>query len=199
MSQSPKCYYYPYENIYNDPLKMIILEIFQYNMKDIKEIVALENKAPDYRVQKYICECVKLYKEMNRENCAHSNPESAKSIKTCEKLNTFKETYEYYLSTTPYKNYNIPSLDKGEDDYLTMCQPDAPKLLLRAELDGKVSVLQPETQERDDKKEEFSPPSLSSDENKGSSISRTVSTTFGTVAGASSILALLYKVIQIFI
>ncbi|KMZ89687.1 hypothetical protein PVMG_04517 [Plasmodium vivax Mauritania I] len=194
MRQKPKCYYYHYEDNYNDPMKMIILEIFQYNMKDVNDIVAMEYKQPDFRVQKYICECVKIYKEMNRENCAKSNAANVKSNRTCEKLKTFKKTYENYLFATPHKNYNIPSLDKVEDDYLTMCQTDAPKLALAGQMAEAGSVLQPTTEYRDGKKDEFSPPSLTTDENKGSSMSRTVSTAFGTVAGASSILALLYKV-----
>ncbi|SCA81927.1 VIR protein [Plasmodium vivax] len=207
INRTPKCHYHSYEDNYNDPVKMIILESFQYNMKDVRDIVSMENTQPDFRVQKYICECVKIYKEMNRENCAKSNEESEKSIKTCEKLNIFKNTYKSFLSTTEQKNYEIPSLDNVEAEYLTMCTQDKSRSKLTRQGYGTVFAATSLNGGRDgdtdgmssyegakiNAEDSFTSSTDVHGENQNSPTSSTVSTVVGTVAGASSILALLYK------
>ncbi|VUZ99401.1 PIR protein [Plasmodium vivax] len=166
----PICYYYSYDNMYEEPINIIILKIFENNMNVIESTL---DRAYD---------SMNLPYEYNKKGKA-----------TCDMLNIFKTMYDSFLLGKSYKNYKIPSLDNDEVDYLTMCQPDTPRSALAAERPGTISVLQPKTQDGDGISGAI--PSLSpvTGENQGISMSSTVSTAFGTVAGASSILALLYK------
>ncbi|KMZ96125.1 hypothetical protein PVNG_02133 [Plasmodium vivax North Korean] len=145
ISMTPNCPYHPYDDMYEEPMNMIILDIFQSNIHIIIDIVTRENYPTYLSVQQYICECVKIYKEMYNRYCPKVDAHNKKRNVTCDMLNTFKDTYKSFLSATQHKKYKIPSLDKVEADYLNI------------------------------------------------PMSSTVSTAVGTVAGASSILALLYK------
>ncbi|KMZ83222.1 hypothetical protein PVBG_05192 [Plasmodium vivax Brazil I] len=194
ISMTPNCPYHPYDDMYEEPMNMIILDIFQSNIHIIIDIVTRENYPTYLSVQQYICECVKIYKEMYNRYCPKVDAHNKKRNVTCDMLNTFKDTYKSFLSATQHKKYKIPSLDKVEADYLNMCEQEAPKLALTSQMAKISSVLQDATQEAD-RYSGAIPPLLSlTDENQGSPMSSTVSTAVGTVAGASSILALLYKV-----
>ncbi|SCA60366.1 VIR protein [Plasmodium vivax] len=193
INQHTRCSYYAYDDIYEEPINIIILNIFESNMNIIQDTLDGEYDSIKFPLRKYICECIKIYKEMKHQYCPKSNEKSENSYKTCEMLNTFKNTYEQYLSPTQHKHYKIPSLDNLEEDYLTMCQSNVPRLALTPEVHEKIPVLDPTTQDIDRYSRALPPLFPVTDENEGSSMSSTVSTAFGTVAGASSILALLYK------
>ncbi|KMZ99320.1 hypothetical protein PVNG_02203 [Plasmodium vivax North Korean] len=208
ISKFSRCSYHSYYDNYEEPKNIIILDIFQSNMDTARNIVTRENNKIDFRMQKYICECVKIYKEMNRNYCPISNSKSDKSNKTCEILNTFKETYKSFLSSAKQKNYKIPSLDSVEAEYLTMCPQDNPSSKLTSESNRILPVLAPLYGVRDGDTDKtstyegamnytadfFTPSTEANVENHGNPMSSTVSTAVGTVAGTSSILALLYKV-----
>ncbi|KMZ76968.1 hypothetical protein PVIIG_06145 [Plasmodium vivax India VII] len=199
MTSNYKCSYESYKNLYLDRMKINILNIFYNNISIISQKLMGTDDTNKTHCQEFVCECVKIYKEMYKNHCHNKVDEDPKRILTCSRLDTIKKTYDIFLSGKSYKNYIIPSLDKVEDNYLTMCQPDTPRSALAAERPGTISVIEPTTQYGERKSGSIPPPSPVVDENQGSSMSRTVSTAFGTVAGASSILALLYKVTQNFI
>ncbi|CAI7724148.1 PIR protein [Plasmodium vivax] len=188
-----RCSYYSYDDKYEEPINIIILNIFESNMNIILHTL---NGAYDYinlPLLKYICECIKIYKEMYKKHCHNKYDNNPKRIQTCNNLNAVKRTYDIYLSGKSYRDYKIPSLDNDTEEYMTMCQPVQQKLTLTGQADRTVPVLPSLTVHRDEKKDENSPPTFIIGEKHGGSISSTVSTAFGTVAGASSILALLYK------
>ncbi|KMZ89737.1 hypothetical protein PVMG_04567 [Plasmodium vivax Mauritania I] len=204
----PNCPYNPYENNYNEPMNMIILDIFQSNMETVRDIVAKENEITDFRVQKYICVCVKIYKAMYEEYCPNVYGHNKKRNGTCDMLNIFKSTYKSFLSSVQQKNYKIPSLDNVEAEYLSMCTQDNSRSKLTREGYGTVSAATSLNGGRDGDTDgmpsyegamnytadDFTPTTEANVENHGSPMSSTVSTAVGTVAGASSVLALLYKV-----
>ncbi|CAI7724292.1 Plasmodium vivax Vir protein, putative [Plasmodium vivax] len=144
---------------------------------------------------------------MKPKYCPRSSENSEKSNKTCEMLNTFKSTYESYLSSTQHINYKIPSLDKDEVEYLTMCTQDNSRSTLTREGYGTVPAATSLNGVRDGDTDGmssyegamnytadgFTPTTEANVEIHGSPMSSTVSTAVGTVAGASSVLALLYK------
>ncbi|KMZ88569.1 hypothetical protein PVBG_04778 [Plasmodium vivax Brazil I] len=203
-----RCSYYSYDDIYEEPINIIILNIFVNNIDIIQDTLNGEYISTNFPLRKYICECIKIYKAMNPIYCPKSDAKSEKSNKTCEMLNTFKNTYESYLSATSNKNYKIKSLDNDEVEYLAMCTQDKPRSELTPEGHRTLSELASLNRVRAADTEEISsyegaktnaadrltPSTEANVQNQGNSMSRTVSTAVGTVAGASSILALLYKV-----
>ncbi|KMZ83174.1 hypothetical protein PVBG_05779 [Plasmodium vivax Brazil I] len=190
------CPYYPYDDMYEEPINIIILKIFESNMNIIQKIVDGTYDYINFPLITYICECIKIYKKMYRQYCRIVDADNAKRKGTCDMLYIFKMAYNSFLFGKIYKNYKIPSLDNDEEEYLSMCQPDAPKLALTKEMAEKIPALQDATQDGERKSDDIPPISTVADENQGSSISRTLSTAVGTMAGASSIIALLYKVTQ---
>ncbi|CAI7724161.1 PIR protein [Plasmodium vivax] len=186
--KKPNCYYNSYYNMYKEPLKAIILHIFYSNMDIVKNIIDKEDDSTDSSLQRYICECVNLYHEMNRNYCHESSQKDEKSSNICSILSSLKTPYELYLFNNKNKKYKIPSLDIDKKEYLDMCQSDESRSEINEEA---VSTLQPTPVTIRGKLPEFQSPSIN--ENPGSPISSTVSTALGTVAGISSILALLYK------
>ncbi|KMZ83172.1 hypothetical protein PVBG_05777 [Plasmodium vivax Brazil I] len=194
---SPKCDYFPFEDNYIEPMSMIILKIFQHYMKTVNDMLNRESNTLNPKLKNYICECVNIYNEMNKKYCPNK---VQGSILTCSMLEAVKKTYEAYIPAIHYKRYQIPSLDNVEEEYKDKClssklevPPSA--LMDNAERASSSSL----TVDIDEKQDYYSSPRPVIDENNGSSMSRTVSTAVGTMAGASSIVALLYKVTLIFI
>ncbi|SCA81931.1 VIR protein [Plasmodium vivax] len=203
----PRCSYFSYNDMYEEPMNIIKLDIFQSNINIIQSKLNGEYVSTNFPLRKYICECIMIYKEMKPIYCPKSDAKSEKSNKTCEMLDTFKKTYESYLSSTQKENYKIKSLDKDEVEYLAMCKQDKPRSLLTPEGHGTLSELTSlsgvgakDTDEmllyegaKTNAADRLTHSTDVNVENQGSSMSRTVSTAFGTVAGTTSILALLYK------
>ncbi|SCA81824.1 VIR protein [Plasmodium vivax] len=192
MHMEPKCYYHSYNNMYKEPLKAIILHIFYSNMDLVKNIIDKEDDSTDSSLQRYICECVNLYHEMNMNNCHQSSDEDQKGRNICSLLSLLKAPYELFLFNNENKNYKIPSLDDNQNKYLTECQ----KYLEEKSLDTTSDhhdqpIALSRTPNRDSNLDASI--SLPAGENQSSPMSSTVPTALGTVAGASSILALLYK------
>ncbi|CAG9474590.1 unnamed protein product [Plasmodium vivax] len=192
IGQKGICHYYSYDDIYKDPVNMIILEIFQSYMKIVTDMLNKENHTINSDLQMYICECVNIYKEMDKTYC-RNNDEDKKRIFTCSMLNTFRDTYKFFLSATQNKNYNIPSLDDVEKEYNDKCMPSKLEVPLTAPRDNEVPALRTSSEDSDEQIDGYSSAQPFNDEKTGSSISSTVSTAVGTMAGASSILAVLYK------
>ncbi|SCO73008.1 VIR protein [Plasmodium vivax] len=190
---TPICSYSSYDDIYEEPLNIIILNILESNMNIIQNALDGTHASISLPLQMYICEFIKIYKDMYIKYCNNQNDDDEKRLFTCSRLSAIKSTYDIFLSRESYAKYKIPSLDKDEEKYLAMCKPDKPRLALTAKLDEKIPVLGPTTQDEDRYSGAIPHLSPVTNENKGSSMPRTVSTAFGTVAGASSVLALLYK------
>ncbi|KMZ88587.1 hypothetical protein PVBG_04796 [Plasmodium vivax Brazil I] len=192
------CNYYSYEDNYKEPINIIILDIFQSNMNIVTDLVASVNDIINFGLQKYICDCVHIYKEMDKKYCRGNYHGDLVRTLTCNTLNTFKTTYNSYLYEKAHNNYKIPSLDV-DNEYADKCLASKLKLPFNSPVadDGPASTSL--GMDIDERKSEYSPPSNFIGETPSSSMSRTVSTAVGTMAGASSILALLYKVTQIFI
>ncbi|CAI7724171.1 Plasmodium vivax Vir protein, putative [Plasmodium vivax] len=193
MTKNYKCSYDSYKNMYLDWMKINILNIFYNNIQTLRQMLISTDNSNKTPCQNFVCECVKIYKEMYKNYCHNKVDTDPKRILTCSTLGSFKYSYKFYLSSAPRKNYKIQSLDKVEEDYLTMCQSIGPRLTLTAKVGETRSVLQSTTQERDRNLGDVPHPPTVIEEKPRNSISSTVPTALGTVAGASSILALLYK------
>ncbi|VUZ96308.1 PIR protein [Plasmodium vivax] len=188
----PKCDYYPYEGNYKEPINIIILDIFQNNMEIVKDIVATVSDKINIGLQNYICECVKIYKEMDEKYCRNKGEEQKRDL-TCSMLDAVKRTYESYLPVAQHEHYKIPSLGDVEKKYTDICSRTELQVPLNAPRLNEESALSSFSENRNGQGDESSSPKPFMDENPGSSMTRTVSTAVGTMAGASSVLALLYK------
>ncbi|KMZ76839.1 hypothetical protein PVIIG_05411 [Plasmodium vivax India VII] len=199
------CPYYPYDDIY-EPINIILLNLFEFNFHVLISTLNKENNVFIPSCQNFVCELVKIYNDMNSQFCGEKTGGDAKKIKTCDKLKNFYSTYMWFFYTN-LSNNNIPSLDKGVVEYLAMCPQDKLISKLTSDMQGKLHVLKPlngvRLEDTDETLSYVGPKNYAKDlaspteadgENQVSSMARTVSTTVGTIAGASSVLALLYKV-----
>ncbi|KMZ76748.1 hypothetical protein PVIIG_05606 [Plasmodium vivax India VII] len=207
IGKEPLCIDYEYDNIYDDQIRIIKLKIFQSYMEIVKNII-IGNGPINNDLQNYVCECVKIYKELKNHYCPNGDTHHINGKDTCKMLNTLKNTYMSFIYNKSQKNYKIPSLNNVEIEYLAMCPQDNNRSELTSESHGISSESASLNGVRDggtvgisshgrginDEANLFTSSTYDNVENKGSPMSRTVSTAVGTVAGASSILALLYKV-----
>ncbi|GAB69912.1 hypothetical protein PCYB_006610 [Plasmodium cynomolgi strain B] len=149
-----------------DPLKIIKL----YNLQENIEIFlsTLKQKGSDNYCfcKKYIYECVDIYKDMNRLYCTNTDYRNNKYKSTCDILSSFNSSYMEYLYRKLDADEKIPSLLSEENEPFEKC--------LSAQDSIRVSTIE--------------------HANSNSSTTGGVSTAFGTIAGATSILALIYKV-----
>ncbi|KMZ99280.1 hypothetical protein PVNG_02163 [Plasmodium vivax North Korean] len=193
IGQPARCFDYSYDNIYEDIINIIILKIFESNMWIVKNIIS-ESDTINYPLQSYVCECVKIYNEMRNRYCPNSDIHYENGERTCNLLKTLKQTYMSFIYNRPHKKYKIPSLDNVEADYVAKCVPQELKQIVNPTSSDN------ETLDSSLKSDDYGNPRKSpsqeavNKENQKGTLSSTVSTAVGTVAGASSILALLYKV-----
>ncbi|KMZ83220.1 hypothetical protein PVBG_05190 [Plasmodium vivax Brazil I] len=206
------CKYHSYDESYDDPMVAIMLNIFDSNISDIQK--TLSSKAiPTYTSgQKFVCECFKIYKERYNVRCLDKYSYDEKQEKTCDKLDTFRRTYELYLLRDESLVEKIPSFKNMESEYKTKCHLNEPtKLVVPGGVADTNDVT--ETPYVGERGRDSAPLTAGAGENEdgklslgangeettGRPISSTISTAVGTMAGASSVLALLYKVNNNFI
>ncbi|SCO65492.1 Plasmodium vivax Vir protein, putative [Plasmodium vivax] len=87
----------------------------------------------------------------------------------------------------------MPSLDADENEYSYKCISKAKGLESVAVSPGCVEAFSQSREVSGINTDSFTPSAQDPDENTGRSMSSTLSTAIGTMAGASSVLALLYK------
>ncbi|CAI7720795.1 Plasmodium vivax Vir protein, putative [Plasmodium vivax] len=188
----PRCFDYSYDKIYDDTINIIILKIFESNMEIVKNIIS-RNDPINNTLQNYVCECVKIYKELKSYYCPNGDTHDINGKDTCNLLRTLKQTYMSFIYNQPHKNYKIPSLDNVEADYVAKCVPQELKRLVSPTASD-TETLDSSLASADYGNPRESPsPEAVNKENQKDTLSSTVSTAVGTVAGASSVLALLYK------
>ncbi|KMZ99262.1 hypothetical protein PVNG_02145 [Plasmodium vivax North Korean] len=159
------CTYYSYDTEYKDPINTIHLKIFNDNIDVIKSTLMSKDQPNNNLCQKYVCECVNIYKKMNTSYCSESNAQHHNHQKTCDMLKALKGSYDTYLYNNPLIRPKIPSLEVTQEELLDICPSIQVQHSLQASVDG----------------------------HSGSSTSK-IPATIGTMAGVSSVFALLYKV-----
>ncbi|KMZ89772.1 hypothetical protein PVMG_04602 [Plasmodium vivax Mauritania I] len=193
------CIYHSYKDDYEEPENIMLLNIFISYIGDTKITMNGENNILKSSCLKYICEFVNIYKKMFSEYCHEKGSNDQKQQITCAYLSKFKENYNIFLFSQLNEKDKIPSLEKVEEEYMHKCQMDEQRLALRADVhDEGQRFSHPRRDTREGPHTFPYQPALSNSD-PNNSMSSTVSTAVGTVAGASSILALLYKVTQNFI
>ncbi|GAB69892.1 hypothetical protein PCYB_006410, partial [Plasmodium cynomolgi strain B] len=116
-----KCFYYSYDDIYEAPVNIIFLDIFQHNINTITSMLDNPNGTFNVNLQMYICECINIYNKVNITYCVEKDDKDEKITRTCNSLDAFKQTYNTYLSGLKYTKYKIPSLDTEVEEYSNNC------------------------------------------------------------------------------
>ncbi|SCA81945.1 Plasmodium vivax Vir protein, putative [Plasmodium vivax] len=117
------CPYYSYDTTLEEPLNIIKLENFQEDMQTIESILKRENDSIT-SCQKYICECVNIYKKMHNEYCTHPYNVNKKRDDTCDKLRAFASAYMSYLFVKKEIKDKIPSLYDAESVPFSRCSTE---------------------------------------------------------------------------
>ncbi|KMZ89733.1 hypothetical protein PVMG_04563 [Plasmodium vivax Mauritania I] len=194
-----KCYYYTYNNTYEEPENILLLNIFKSYFETIKDIMNGDIDNYISSGHKYICEFVNIYNKMNSNYCLGKGPNGQKQQNTCGYLSTFKNNYNIFLLNQLKNKDKIISLDDDNSVYMNKCKSDKQKTVLPAEVHNEHPQFPHSRGGTRENLDIFSYQPTVGNYDTNTSISSTVSTAVGTVAGASSILALLYKVTQNYI
>ncbi|KMZ89759.1 hypothetical protein PVMG_04589 [Plasmodium vivax Mauritania I] len=190
------CTYDLFNSTYIEPRKITILNIFDANMNIIKDALSLEYNSNDSPSKNFVCECIKIYKELKEEHCSNVNEMDNKPYQNCQRLKSFKTSYMEYFYKNLVKKDNIPSLEVVEVEYIRKCQKNQRiPPLISSEGDSAPESVRSIMTVHGNQDASRTTGGIN-DGDQANSLSPTVSTDLGTVAGASSLLALLYKVTQ---
>ncbi|KMZ77021.1 hypothetical protein PVIIG_05218 [Plasmodium vivax India VII] len=186
-----------YDKFYEEPINITLLHIFETNINTIKDKLNDTKEESKIACQKFVCECLAIYNHMNETYCLKPSEQSQKHTHTCLKLSLFRKAYNFLYNKLEDIDPKISSLDWAKNEFLDKCKSYeniSAKMMLAVE--------NPHGQPHSRGDQGLTQSSFSgvyNGENQRSPVSSTVSTAFGTVAGASSVLALLYKVNKNFI
>ncbi|KMZ99300.1 hypothetical protein PVNG_02183 [Plasmodium vivax North Korean] len=172
------CSYESYNNVYEDPIKMTILDIFNDNMHNIIPILKGEYDADEFSPQNFVCECVKIYRNIYNTYCANTDQREGKENITCAKLKALKTTYDNYLLRNAAIKNKIPSLDADDNEYSNKCKSKAKGLESFTVSPGRVETFSQSREVSGRNTDSFTPSVQDPDENTGRSMSSTVSTAF---------------------
>ncbi|KMZ88542.1 hypothetical protein PVBG_04751 [Plasmodium vivax Brazil I] len=192
-----KCSYDYYKNMYLEPIKINILNLFDNNIQTLKQILIGRDDSKKTLCRKFVCECIKIYKHMNDIYCPNGRERQENYSNTCLKLKDFKRSYILLFSNNRFSNLNIPSLDDIDRNFLDKCPADEGKIALSLQ----ANTFQPSLRNGLNTDYEGSTNPLegvTTPVTEDNSMKKNITTTIGTVAGASSVLAFLYKVNTIF-
>ncbi|CAG9474596.1 unnamed protein product [Plasmodium vivax] len=194
MKYNFSCSYDTYDSLYKEPINITLLNIFVSNMVTIRNTLNDETGVNYNPCRKFVCKSVKIYNDMYKKYCENAVEGYEKHTGTCSKLTEFYRTYKFYFLNNIVKNDQIPSLDDDQKIYSNKCQiylqeQASDTTVVSQELSTSLSITLPQDRNT------AAPASINfpEGENQSSPMSSTVSTALGTVAGTSSILALLYK------
>ncbi|KMZ77248.1 hypothetical protein PVIIG_05201 [Plasmodium vivax India VII] len=180
-----------------EPKEMMLLDIFVYNTQNILDILKHKSDPDNIPWRKFICESVKTYEHIKDQYCP--KPEINKHGSTCFKLSNFIDSYNIFRNNLNDLKFHIPSLDNIDDEFSVKCSQETNQLLNsdRARNPDATSRMGKGTADGD-YDSRLAEVSRSSPEIVDSSMRKNITTTVGTLAGTSSILALLYKVYKNF-
>ncbi|SCO65505.1 VIR protein [Plasmodium vivax] len=106
------CSYFTFKKDLIEPEKLIMLRIFNDNIENIREILINEFHSKICSCQKFIKQCVDLYKDMHEDHCSKDDITKPPEKDTCQIVNMFRTLYEGYLTKDKIK-YKIPELSSN--------------------------------------------------------------------------------------
>ncbi|CAG9474538.1 unnamed protein product [Plasmodium vivax] len=189
-----KCLYFK-DDKFIEPTKITLLDIFNDNIDIIKDTLKDVNVSISNLARKYVCECVKIYKYMNDKYCDNGEGKNKNYKSTCLKLNQFKSIYNIFHSNLGELNTSVASVDDLDNEFSVKCPSAQPNMALTPEKAknreatlGMGTIPAAGDYDAPLVEELRAPPEI-----VDSSMKKNITTTIGTLAGASSVLALLYR------
>ncbi|CAG9474563.1 unnamed protein product [Plasmodium vivax] len=183
-----KCSKRSYDEKIEEPIKITLLDVFNNNMQNIKNILNGQDEESKISCRKFVCDCLKIYKYLNESYCRNKIFHKEELTGTCLKLKLFMESYELFRYNNGVLIPNIPSLDNIDNVCSEQNTQAKPNMLLNLNEQGAPG--QAVREGSDGSLRGNLPTSLESTDN---SMNKNITTTIGTVAGASSLLAFLYR------
>ncbi|CAG9474554.1 unnamed protein product [Plasmodium vivax] len=189
-----KCYHYRDIKLY-EPINITLLNIFNDKLSTIKTALVNEDTFISTKGRNFVCECVKIYKRLDEKYCHNGEGKRENYNSTCLKLKQFMGEYNFLRNILGDLNPYIPSLDKIDKELLAKC-PETKNILQldsgtpETSVSSSANSLPTATEGQSNLLEKGA--TLTSG-NMESSMKKTITTTIGTFAGASSLLAFLYK------
>ncbi|SCO72986.1 VIR protein [Plasmodium vivax] len=209
ISSDRRCDYFSYTKQFEKPMNIILLDIFENNMGIIKEELTRYYDKTELPLKKFLCESLKIYKNMKESHCNRSEV-NVEPTKTCTKLINFKSSYSVFRTNIQNLYNKAPELDDIDNEFFDQCSSDEQKSSLVSSkgknschakekgMTASVTISGNCLQDGFHKFPADAGKSLQEDMstppgNEDNSMKKTITTTVGTVAGASSLLALLYR------
>ncbi|KMZ99264.1 hypothetical protein PVNG_02147 [Plasmodium vivax North Korean] len=208
----PRCDYFYHIEQFEEPMKIILFDIFQENMQIIRQELTRDYNSTEIPLKRFFCESLKIYKHMKGSYCNRRVQRNEKHTNICTKLNNFESAYRIFRINILNLYNKTPKLEDIDRGFLDECSSDAQRSLLVSDsgknpshalgkgMTASVTISGNYLQggfptfpadERNPLQEDIPTPPI----NEDNSMKKTITTTVGTVAGASSLLALLYRVI----
>ncbi|VUZ99379.1 PIR protein [Plasmodium vivax] len=106
------CSYFTFNKGFLEPEKLVMLRVFNNNADNIREILSNEFHSKICSCQKFIKQCVDLYKDMHEDHCSKGYTTNSSQEGTCEIVKSFRTLYEGYLTKDKIK-YKIPELSSN--------------------------------------------------------------------------------------
>ncbi|CAI7724296.1 Plasmodium vivax Vir protein, putative [Plasmodium vivax] len=114
---------YTYNEKIKDPEKIIKLLNFHDNIDKIQGILKGQINDEYCYCEKYINQCVNIYKNIKSMYCSGSSDKQNNSD-TCTHVQTFETTYTNFLVNIPQLHDKVPSLMSSDDKYVRQCKTD---------------------------------------------------------------------------
>ncbi|KMZ77045.1 hypothetical protein PVIIG_06223 [Plasmodium vivax India VII] len=113
---------FSYDKKIKEPKKIIKLLYLQDNIEIF--LKKMKNKGDEHycNCEKYIYECVDIYKTMNTSYCSNEDDKLNKHKNTCETLKTFQYSYMTFLFNKEDMSNKIPSLIDDNIKNLVKCK-----------------------------------------------------------------------------
>ncbi|KMZ95758.1 hypothetical protein PVMG_05357 [Plasmodium vivax Mauritania I] len=167
------CTNYLYKDIYNNPDDIIKLINLEEYMNELLSVLKNKNDNNHCLCRKFIFECAKIYRDMNKIYCASQTVNISTKFQTCFQLELFKSFFTSYISTIGELKGKLPSLYSEENELIPKCSSDIGNQEPKLDSTGV--------------DQSISPKKIS------------ISTAVGTMAGIPPFLALISKVNMIYI
>ncbi|GAW84486.1 variable surface protein [Plasmodium gonderi] len=130
---------YSYDTNYIEPLKVLMLNIFESNISEIKVVLEGPHDIMKCYCQEFVKKMVQIYRSMNSEYCSNGNETKDKNMRICSVLRTFSSLYTIYLYNKESMKSILPSLTSENNIEFISCESSVEEKKLQ--LENEISTL----------------------------------------------------------
>ncbi|GAW84500.1 variable surface protein [Plasmodium gonderi] len=187
------CPYYNYDKNYVEPINIVKLNIFGYNMHTIVSIFKNNEYFNKLSVD-FIKKVLNIYEHMNYKYCFKENKKDRKKINTCSYLESFINSYNIYICNNEKLKNKIPSLSSDNSVNFIGCKSTDKIKTLQITHDIEILASEEAVDSRlFGNGDEFISSKEHEHNNSLFSTIKLLFTVIATISGGTSILLLFYK------